>query len=339
MRKQEDRPNEELARFLTDEDDSQGKFAAYAASLAALRALRETPPRNESRAAAAQKAFLLKARLLPRPVSAAAIPRHKGWMYKNRKEFSPMRTLARSLLIVALALGGTGATAFAAQSSMPDDALYPVKLLTEDIRLSLTNDPAATFNYLLNLAEERSREVTGLANQGLPVPNEVTFRLQEHLQQALKQAGQMDEPAMIQAMQQIQTMAQFQLQVMEQTQAQTQTQEGGALDKAQQTMFEMQTAAQGALENPAIFQNQQGIGRPEDAPDRPEILPLQGNSDGGKGQGSGQGSGGQGGKDGSGEGECLPEEEGCDPLLLGTPMPDGSYYYPYLRDRGYGRYW
>ena len=181
MKKQENRLKKSPARFLSGDRDPQGEFAACDAELTALKALRETPPRNESRAEAARSAFLLKARLLPRPVSAAAIPRHKGWMYLNRKEFSPMRTLARSLLIVALALGGTGATAFAAQSSMPDDALYPVKLLTEDIRLSLTADPVEAFNYLLNLAEERSREVTGLTEQELPVPEEVTLRLQTHL--------------------------------------------------------------------------------------------------------------------------------------------------------------
>ena len=250
-----------------------------------------------------------------------------------------MRKLARSLLIVALALGGTGATAFAAQSSMPDDALYPVKLLTEDIRLSLTADPVEAFNYLLNLAEERSREVTGLTEQELPVPQEVTLRLQTHLHQALNQAAQMDEPAMIQAMQQIQTMAQFQFQVMEQTRSQTQNQEGGELEKAQQTMLQAESAAQGALDDPAIFRTREGVNRPDTAPKRPEILPLQGNSDGDQGQGAGQGSGGQGGKDGSGDADCVEVDGYCDPLLLGTPMPDGSLYYPYLRGRGYGRYW
>lgn len=341
MSKQENRLDESKARFLTGEGDLQGEFAAYEADLTALKALRDNFPRNESRAAAARNAYLQKARLLPRPVSAAAFPRHKGWMHKQRKENSTMRTLARSLLILALALGGTGATAFAAQSSMPDDVLYPVKLFTEDVRLSLTNDPMDEFNILVDLAEERSREVTGLTKQGLPVPQEVTLRLQTHLNQALNQAGQMDEPAMIQAMQQIQTMAQFQFQVMEQTRSQTQSQEGGELGKAQQTMFEMQRAAQGALENPAIFRNQQGqgIGRPETAPDGPEILPPQGNSAGGQGQGTGKGSGGQGGKDGSDDVDCVEVDGDCDPLLIGTLMPDGTYYYPYLRGRGYGRYW
>ena len=188
-----------------------------------------------------------------------------------------MRTLVRSLLIVALALGVTGATAFAAQSSMPDDALYPVKLFTEDVRLSLTGDPESAFNYLLNLAEERSREVTGMANQGLPVPHEVTTRLQQHFQLALYQAAKMDEPAMIQAMQQIQTMTQSQFQIMEQTRSQTQTQEGGAaLDKAQQTMLEAQNAAQGALDDPAIFRTREGVNRPETAPDRPRMNPSKG---------------------------------------------------------------
>lgn len=338
MSKQEKSQKKSAVRSLSDDHDRQAEFAAYTVELKTIQALRETPPRNESRVEAARSAFLQKARILPQPVSAAAFPRHTWWMNIKRKEMLPMRTLVRSLIILALALGGTGATAFAAQSSMPDDALYPLKTFTEDVRLSLTNDPESAFNYLLNLAEERSREVMGLVNQGLPVPNEVTVRLQEHLQLALKNAGEMEGPAMMQAMQEIQTMAQSQFQAMEQASSQAQSQAGGALDQAQQTMLQVQAAVQGALDEPAIIRTQEGVNRPDTLPDRPEIVPQQGDSEGSQSQGAGKGSGGQGGKDGSGEGECL-EGEDCDPLLLGTPMPDGTYFYPSLRDRGYGRYW
>lgn len=339
MSEQKNRLQKSLARFLTGKGEQQDEFAAYDAELTALKALREMHPRNESRAAAARSAFLQKARTLPKPVSPAAFPRLKERIHIHQKENSIMRTLARSILVLALALGGTGATAFAAQSSMPDDVLYPVKLMTEDMRLALTSDPEAAFNYLMNLAEERTREVAGLANQGLPVPQEVSLRLQEHLRQALNQAGQIDEPAMMQAMQQIQTMAQSHFQFMEQTSTQTQSQAGGgALDKAQETMLQIQSAAQGALDDPAAFRTQQGTNRPETAPERPDIQPAQGNSEGDQGQGAGKGAGGKGGKDGSGEGECVGE--GCDPLLFDTPMLDGTYNYPYLRGRGYGgRFW
>ena len=43
------------------------------------------------------------------------------------------------IVTLALALGGTGITAYAAQDSLPDQPLYGVKTLTEDLQLQLNS--------------------------------------------------------------------------------------------------------------------------------------------------------------------------------------------------------
>ena len=106
-----------------------------------------------------------------------------------------MTVLARLALVLALALGGTGTTAFAAQASLPSDLLYPVKIFSEDFRLALTTDSQAEFNLLLELAQKRASEIAEMANAGDPVSSSVNLRLQEHLEQAVQQAAQLDDEA------------------------------------------------------------------------------------------------------------------------------------------------
>ncbi len=66
--------------------------------------------------------------------------RHTGWKPNlfGRKEPLRMTTLGTIILAISLILGGSGITAVSAQGSLPDSALYPVKLLTEDIQFGLT---------------------------------------------------------------------------------------------------------------------------------------------------------------------------------------------------------
>ena len=45
------------------------------------------------------------------------------------------------VLVLAVMFGGAGVTAAAAQSSLPNEALYPVKLLVEEVQLSLAPSP------------------------------------------------------------------------------------------------------------------------------------------------------------------------------------------------------
>ncbi len=74
-----------------------------------------------------------------------------------------------AILIVAVVMVISiigGGTAYAAQSSLPGDFLYPVKTGTEDIRLTLASDSAAKAELNMEFAMERLKELIKVANGG-----------------------------------------------------------------------------------------------------------------------------------------------------------------------------
>lgn len=88
-------------------------------------------------------------------------------------------TVAISLLVFVLAGGSTVA---AAGNSMPDQALYPVKLATEQVRLTLTPTAMGKAELSMRLADERVAEIEYLASKGDEVQMErVGKQLKEHL--------------------------------------------------------------------------------------------------------------------------------------------------------------
>ena len=282
-----------------------------------LEPLKDVPARDVDSVAAGRQAFLAQARSMPKPVSSEPKPRRIGWNVMTRKERSPMLTLARLALVLAIMFGGTTATAYAAQDSMPSDVLYPVKLFTEDVRLALTNDPQASFDLNLAFANRRAIEIADSAEDGLKVSNRVNMRLQQHLEQALHAAAQLDEGAMVQAMHQLQTMTQLQTQTMLQSQQGKADHENDALQQAQQTMNQVQNTVRGALEDPTTFRQRQGESRPEDAPTQPDNEPSSGEGAGSRG--SGQKKGGSG-LDMEACEDCTPTPE-----AWGTPGPHGRW--------------
>ena len=69
-----------------------------------------------------------------------------------------------SMIFVLLVTGGT--TVYAAQQSLPDDVLYPVKIGTEKIQLAFTLTPKSRANLHLKLAERRVDEVVAQSTLG-----------------------------------------------------------------------------------------------------------------------------------------------------------------------------
>lgn len=128
-----------------------------------------------------------------------------------------MNALISLVLATALILGG-GATAVAAQDDLPNQALYPVKLMTENAALALTGDPQLQANLLMNMAQTRVEEMAALAENGLPTPAKVHERLQQQIQQILMLATEMDDSALTQTLSQLRDRLQTQERIMEQLQ-------------------------------------------------------------------------------------------------------------------------
>ena len=189
-----------------------------------------------------------------------------------------MFVLVKVALAIALALGGTGATALASQNSLPNEALYPVKLLTEDIRLGLANQPSDQINLELEFAAVRTREMVQLADRGQAIPEAVPVRLQTHLNTALQATAQLGEPQMMSELEQIRARVQAQLQIMNQARSNTPADVG--LRQAEQVMTRTRQMAELGLNDPVLFRERITNNRPDTAPVQPEMTPGAGNGNG-----------------------------------------------------------
>ena len=300
MSKIEDRVDQAVSNYRAGKPIKDPDLQSLLETMAILKSLEDVPAPDRVRAQQLRQAFLTRAKETL-PVSLPELKRHKGWKNIFKKERSPMFTFARILILLAVAFGGTTATAFAAQDSLPSEALYPIKTFVEDVRLALTSDPEAEANLLLRLSDERMEEIAALSGQGLPVPNEVATRLREHIDQALQEAAKLDDAALLQLMEQIQVRSQEQIKLLEKLRENAPDKPEEALELATQAMNNLRVAAEGALEDPITFRLHQGANRPADAPDQSGMDPSYEN------EGVLEGPGGKGtGRKGSGNQDSTP---------------------------------
>ncbi|MDM7999855.1 MAG: DUF5667 domain-containing protein [Dehalococcoidia bacterium] len=80
-----------------------------------------------------------------------------GWM--------PRWAVAMASVILVFLIAGTGTVA-ASTGSMPDDTLYPVKLATEHVRVSLARGDISKARVNMRLADRRVKEIVYLAEKG-----------------------------------------------------------------------------------------------------------------------------------------------------------------------------
>ena len=117
--------------------DSSYKATAKAQLLRQIRAAKP----KESRSSGSLHGF----RLFPQPVWA--------------------RVAVSAFLVVILLSMATAGTAYASQSSLPGDLLYPVKTSTEDVRLFFASDSSAKADLNIQFAHTRLVEMSKLADK------------------------------------------------------------------------------------------------------------------------------------------------------------------------------
>jgi uncharacterized membrane protein YgcG len=222
--------------------------------------LSQAPQRNPQAAAAGRAAFIAQAETLKAAVSPAVKARHTGWIsIFYRKEPYKMTTLSTLLLIVSLFLGGTGATVAAAQTSLPDQPLYAVKLVSEDVRSGLTAQEQSRLNLELEFANLRVNEVEKLASSGSTVPQTVLTRYQQELENALAISAGMDDTALQQALLRIQARLQTQLAALDALPAAVQA--DPAIARIRAMLTERLQWVEAGLADPQAFRSQFRQGR------------------------------------------------------------------------------
>ncbi len=121
-------------------------------------------------------------------------PSHRPTIFSLQRAWVP--ALAMVLILVFSSVG----TAAAASNAMPDEPLYPVKLATEQVRLTmaLSNEAKAELN--VQLVETRSQEIVTMAAQGKSEQVAVvTDRLAQHLEAAEQAIVKIEETKIKQA--------------------------------------------------------------------------------------------------------------------------------------------
>ena len=115
-----------------------------------------------------------------------------------------MKTAIAAMIVAfVVVIAGGSMTAYAAQDSLPNEFLYPVKMFVEDARYNLTSDPLAQVQLLTQYANNRIDEIAAMAANEEDIPALVMYQLQTHLQQMLQLAAGMDGETTAQALQQI----------------------------------------------------------------------------------------------------------------------------------------
>lgn len=227
-----------------------------------LETLRETEPRDSRIAEQQRTAFLAEAKELNQAVSPQPFFRLNKWraifnpfLVAPQKEKNLMfKTAIAFVMIVSLFAGG--GTMVAAQSSLPDEALYPIKTWTEDTQISLTGNSQDQLQLNLEFATRRIQEIQTMFQTGNVPPETVVSRLEIQLQNALALAVNMPDDEVTPDLLQIQT----QLQQHEQTMAQFQF---SATEPVHQVQVRVQNLiqnnlrlAQGGVTNPQWLREQ-----------------------------------------------------------------------------------
>jgi hypothetical protein len=237
-----------------------------------LRKLSESPQRDAQKAVKTRAAFLEQANQLAHkkkkdiPVSAALPMRLKDSTLQNkrpfwqrnlfrRKEVSPMWTFLTTMLVtLALAIGGTGITAYAAQDSLPNQPLYAVKTLTEDMQLRLTTQTENQLNLTLQFTNRRINEFSEMAKRGDSVPESVANRYGSEIDHAFQLMAGLPKGDLTSVLQQVKT----QLQQQEQTMAESCQghPEDAVLQQIQTRLQQRLQLTENGLKDPQGFQEQ-----------------------------------------------------------------------------------
>ncbi len=295
--------------------------------------LRPVKPLNPQAVAEERAKFLAQGeQFRSLPVSEQLKPRHNGWINTiglafQRKERIPMLNI---LLVVVMAIGfvfgGAGITVYAAQDSLPDEALYGVKTWSEDTRLSWANSAQERLELTLGFTQRRVLEIGELQAAGKTVTAGVITRLHEELNTALQLAAGMDEPQMVQALEQIRLQAATQSQTIATLASAAAGGSDEDLEKLQERLREQAQMASTGQADPQGFRQQV---RDRDRTSQPTLAPTEATAlDAGEETPTGKpGQGGNGNGQG-GQASKTPGQGAGEPNPGVTPQPTGGSYGP-----------
>jgi len=263
-----------------------------------LDSIQDVPDRGLQASHAGRENFLMRVRSLkPRPVQTQRTSQKRRDV-QRRSWVSHFAAIAAVLLVALSSLGGT---VYAAQASGPDDLLYGVKTLSEDVLVSLESDSQDRLDLYTQFASRRLAEIQAQVDAGEAVSEKALALLEKHTQKMLEEAAGMGEQGMRNALRQIEQNLRKQNQMMAELGKQHPQGSPPGLIKAQDKIRERLELVENGMNEPQGFrqtikeQNEnsdnpgQGKKNSEDNPNKPDTPPGQeGKDHPGNGQGNGQ---------------------------------------------------
>ncbi len=120
------------------------------------------------------------------------IKKKNNWDSILRQQQSIVPHTIFILILIGLIFGGWG-TVYAANDSLPNDLLYSVKLMRENLALSITSEPKSRISLLTTFANRRADEATILTSQGKSIPEKLPVLMESYLDEVNSLTASMDE--------------------------------------------------------------------------------------------------------------------------------------------------
>lgn len=228
-----------------------------------LKDLRQSAPRDPQTASRARNSFLAEAKETSSRVSNRPQNRLEEWKEKfiifwngSPKEKNPMFNFVTSVILtLGLVFGAGATTVVAAQSALPDDTLYPVKIWSEDVRLNWADTPQNKLDLALKFTSRRSAEIQTALEADAAIPEPVVTRLENQQRLALNLAAGLPSEQARPALEQIRDQARQQENSIAKLKPNTPVAE--QVRARVQNMLQMQAQiAQTGLDNPTWMREQ-----------------------------------------------------------------------------------
>ncbi len=181
-----------------------------------LKPLRSVPPVDPQVAQELKRRFMLQGENLRQAYAAGQTLASKSYPARRRITLGMLfskplaMSLAAVLLAIILLIAGGAFTVNAAQASLPGEALYRLKVWSEDVRLSMTFSTTDKLDLTLNYTNRRVDEISSLLSAGQSIQDQTTVRFQQELDTALQLAAEMDDTHIQSALVQIKRHAESQ---------------------------------------------------------------------------------------------------------------------------------
>jgi hypothetical protein len=217
-----------------------------------LESLQEVPDRDLRGSHTGREIFLAEAKVIQAQRTKQDQAAQKRQKAAERKSWA--LRFAGIFAVLVIALSSLGGTVYAAQASLPDDFLYPVKTLTEDIQIMLESDPEDRLDLYASFTNRRLAEIQAQVSAGEVVSDKALTRLEQQTEKMLQQAARVGGTGLEKALLQIQQNLQNQNQLMEKMGKEHP--QGGApgLLKAQEKIRERLELVENGIQEPEGFQ-------------------------------------------------------------------------------------